>query len=126
MVKTVQRTIENPLGSPIHVLLAQPESDVNTSKSPISMVISTAANPANQSLLCYVYAVPTSTDVLSTVLTDTTDDTVRETAVRISKLCAKKSGKPFYLTIASDGGPNKMNVDQLLLCKECVSLIDKE
>ncbi|SCU95636.1 LAME_0F12838g1_1 [Lachancea meyersii CBS 8951] len=126
MVKTVQHTINNPLGSAVQVLVSKPENDVNSPNSPISMVISTATNPASNSLICYVYAVPTSRDVLSTVLTDTIDDRIRETAVRISKLCAKKSQRPFYLTMAGDAGSMQMDVDQLLLCKECVSLIEND
>ncbi|SCU79869.1 LAFA_0B06150g1_1 [Lachancea sp. 'fantastica'] len=125
MVKTSRHTIENPLGPPVNVSLSISEGTENVLKLPISMVISTAADSATHKMLCYVYSIPTSTDVLSTVLSDTNDDKVRETAVRISKLCAKKSRKPFYLTMAGDGGPSQMNVDQLLLCRECVGLVDR-
>ncbi|CAR22740.1 hypothetical protein ACU8KH_02171 [Lachancea thermotolerans] len=125
MVKTTQHTIENPLGSPFHVLVSAPEPEIDTPKSPISMVVSTGANPAAQSLMAYVYAIGTARDVYSTVLVDTVDDTVRETATRIAKLCAKKSSRPCYLGVAGDGGAGTLALDQLLLCRECVKLVER-
>ncbi|SCV05795.1 LANO_0H15346g1_1 [Lachancea nothofagi CBS 11611] len=124
MVKTIQHTIQNPLGSSFQVLVSIPENEINTSKSPISMTIMTGSNAADQALMIYVYAIPTARDVLTSVLVDTADDAVRETAVRVSKLCAKKSQRPCYLTMAGNASIESLGMDQLLLCKECVGLID--
>ncbi|SCU82689.1 LADA_0C07294g1_1 [Lachancea dasiensis] len=126
MVKTTAHEIENPFGSKVHVQVSIPENEINSPKSPISMVIATGATPAAQTLQTYVYAIPRAQEVLSTVLVDTSDDSIRETALRVAKLCAKKSQRPCYLSMAGGHGAGGFGLDQVSLCKECVGLINKD
>lgn len=119
MVKTSQHRIENPLGGAFEVWVSGPESAQESRKVPLSMILGTGEDPSKQSLQAYVYAIPTATDVLSTMIVDTADDTVRETTTRIAKLCARKVQRPCYVGVAGNGN-STLSADQLLLCKECV------
>ncbi|SCW03380.1 LAFE_0G09142g1_1 [Lachancea fermentati] len=125
--RTFQHQFSSPLGATFSLLATVPAESHADRATPISLVISAGPPSQPQPLTAYVYAIAARDGrVLSTVLLDTPDDAIRETATRLCKLCTSKLHRPCYLSFASAGGAAagaSLDTEALLICKQTLGFV---
>ncbi|EDO17157.1 hypothetical protein Kpol_1072p27 [Vanderwaltozyma polyspora DSM 70294] len=105
---------------PITVTIGSKEGGINAGEN------DTGNDINNLKLLCYYYSISRRSDkndVVSTVLLDTSIDSVRDTTRQLSTLLCKKYRHPCYVAWSSDASNTNDMFDQISIIKTCVQYI---